>query len=66
MMCSQSCDPLSASDSKLCAAFSIAPNSDPLLPFLLRWENLLLDWVYQKAACSASAAGSLFPVVPES
>lgn len=60
-------NPLSASDSKLCAAFSIAPQSDspPALPCLLHWENLLLDVVYQETAYSASAARSLFLVAPE-
>lgn len=45
MLCSQSCDPLLASDSKLCAAFFIAPKSDPLLPFLAFSTGKICFWM---------------------
>lgn len=49
------------------ALLSLLPQkgSPPALPSLLHWESLLLDGVYQERVCSAAAAGSLFPVAPE-
>lgn len=61
------CDLFSASDSKLCSAFSIVPKSDPLLPFLAFCIVKICFWVRstRKQPALLLQLGSLFPVAPE-